>query len=69
MIGALYIPHVFTNDPIATAGLVLLMLAVAALYMLAAVVPEGPTPGPGWTPRKSRVYRRAAMVDVYRVRG
>jgi len=65
MTGTLYIPLALTANPIATAGLVLLMLGVCALYYYAAV-PEGPTPG--YTTRKPRVYRRAAMVGAHAAR-
>lgn len=67
MLGMLYVPLALTANPVATVGLVLLMLGVCALYYFATAIPEGPTPG--FMPRKPRVYRRAAMVGAYQGRG
>ena len=66
MTGALYIPTALTDHPIAAAGYALLMLSVCAVYLYAMRQPL--TPPPQIEARKPRVYRRAAMVEVYRPR-
>jgi len=67
VIAAVHIP--FTLPPIQAVGYLVLVACFALVYLYASIAGSAaPAPGPV-RGRKPRVYRRAAMVDVYRPLG
>jgi len=65
-IGAVHAP--FTLPPIQSVGYLVLVACFALVYLYASIGSSAPAPEPVRS-QKPRVYRRAAMVDVYRPLG